>query len=76
MQRRLAAHVLRVNSRALLQQQLAHVDTAVPLEYVAAEYCEHEGSGTEDSCAELNELTFRSRGRYLSAGVRVLGARF
>ena len=58
MQCRLPAHVLRVNSRALLQQQLADVDTAVPLEYVAAEYCEHEGSGTEDACAELKEMMF------------------
>ena len=46
----------------MLQQQPADVDTAVPLEYVAAEYCEHEGSGAEDSNAELKELMLGSRG--------------
>ena len=58
MQRRLAAHVLRVDARAMLQQQPTDVNAAGPSVYCTAKYDEHEGSGAEDACAELEQLLF------------------
>ena len=58
MQSRLAAHVLRVDARAVLQQQPTNVNAAGPSVDCAAEYGEHEGSGAEDSCAKLEQLLF------------------
>ena len=61
MQRRLAAHVPGIHACTVLQQQPAHVNDVIegaPWDYCAAEYCEHEGSGTKDACAELKEMMF------------------